>query len=781
MRQSLLLALVLLGSTAAAGAAEKPRNWSFWRGPEQTGVSRERDLPEKFSLSSKVKDNNLVFAAPYGSITTPIVQDGQVYLMSKTGEGQTVQDRVVCVDADTGALKWKHEFNVWLTDIVEARLGWGHMVGDPETGNVYAHLTSGMLVAFSKDGKRVWEHSLTEEYARLTGYGGRVTSPIIDEDKLIISMINGSWGEQTVGATRMVAFDKKTGKVIWWGTGKQRVKDTYYSTPVVAVIGGQRLVLTGGGDGYIHAFQVRTGKLVWSYKLEDGGGAINCSPVVQGNKVWIGHGEENQNNGTQGRLVCLDAGNVTDMKPKLLWKYDGVKIKFAAPLLLDGLIYVCDAGGKLYCFDADKGGDGPLWVYQYGTSTKGSPTWGDGKIYISEVDKKFHILRPSRDGCKEVGKPYSFRGKGIAPVELHDSAAIVNGRVYFTTTDQLVCIGKKGHKAAPDKIPAPAQEPPLEKGAAAAQLQVVPADVLLKPGESVEFKAVTYDAAGRRLGEVKVDWAKAGMLPPVFPPGIPSPPPSATKPPPVTGELSAASGLTTKFTAGKAPPGQFGRVTATSGKLTAFARIRVVPTLPYAMDFQKVPVGRTPGAWVNTMGKYSVVKLPEGDKKVLRKRNDNAAPPVARIHAYIGDPGMKEYTVETEVYGTRVRGKDMPDAGIGACRYVLFLIGNDQEVRLGTWDAQKRVEKRVAFPWKPETWYHLKVTSSVVNGKGVAKGKVWRRGEPEPKEWLVEIEDPKPNEEGAPLIYGFPNGVINAANPGPELYYSFVKVTPNKK
>jgi outer membrane protein assembly factor BamB len=768
-------------TAAPSGAASdtSTKNWSFWRGPEQDGVSRERDLPEKWSLSSKVKENNLVFASNYGSITTPIVQDGQVYLIGKTGDGPTLQECVRAFDADTGGLKWEHKFNVWHAGIVEDRLGWTHMVGDPETGNVYAHLTSGMFLCFDKAGKVLWQHSLTEEYARLTGYGGRVTSPIVDEDKVIVSLINGPWGELTVGNTRMVAFDKKTGAVIWWGSGGYRVKDTYYSTPVVSVIAGQRLILTGGGDGCIHAFKVRTGEKVWSFPFEDGGGAINCSPVVHGNKVWVGHGEENEGNGTQGRVICLDAGQVTDGKPKLLWKYDGIKVKFAAPILHEGLLYVCDAAGKLYCLDADKGGE-PLWTFEYGKNTKGSPAWADGKIYVSEVDSKFHILK---DNGREAPTPihqYRFRGKGVTPVELHGSPAIVNGRVYFTTTEQLICIGKSNHKTPPDKIPAPVQEPEANKDEPATHIQVVPADVMLKPGESAEFHAYAYDSHGRRLGEVKVDWEKAAMLGLVYPIGLTPPPaPKGAGPPIINGELGATSGTSTKFTAAKAPNGQFGRVVAKSGELTGYTRIRVVPVLPYFNDFSKVPVGRTPAGWVNTMGKYSVVKGPNG-QNVLKKRNDNAAPPVARINAYIGAPDASDYTIETEVYGTKLpdRGKDMPDIGVGANRYVLFMIGNDQELRLGTWDAQKRIEKKLPFPWKPETWYRMKLTA---DRKGVVKAKVWPKDQNEPEKWTIEIEDPVPNTEGAPMIYGFPNGVLDAKNPGPEIYYSYVKITPNGK
>ena len=773
MRHTLLMLVLLVLTTSARGA-----NWSYWRGPEQNGVSRERDLPDKFSLDPKAANNNLLFAVPYGSITTPIVQDGQVYLINKVGHGITQQERVMAFDATTGKPVWEHRFNAWHTDIVEDRLGFTNMVGDPETGNVYAQTTAGEFVGFSKGGKILWKRSLTEEFGRVSGYGGRITSAVVDEDKVILSMINANWGEQTVGNTRFLALDKKTGEVVWWGSGGYRVKDTYYSVPIIAVIKGERLVIGGGGDGCVHAFKARTGEKVWSYKLEDGGGAINCSPVVKGNKVWIAHGEENEDN-SQGRIVCLDAGAVTKGKPKLVWKYDGVKVKFASPILHEGLLYVCDAAGKLYCFDADKGGDGELWSFRYGRNTKGSPVLADGKIYISEVDSKFHILKPGKDGCKRLSEVF-FPPVGIAQTELQGSPAVVNGRVYFTTTNQLICIGKKDHK--PAKITIPALPKEASAGTETTHIQIVPADATLKPGASVEFKAYAYDKGGRRLGEVKVEWERAGIRPPVFPIGFPpvKPQPGAKPPPPIAGKLGAENGTATSFTAAQVPNGQFGRVVAKSGKITGEARVRVVPSLPYMMDFEKVPVGRTPGGWVNTQGKFSVIKLPDGNQ-VLSKRNDNASPLLARANAYIGDPEMKDYTIESDIYAKKVRDKDMPDVGVGACRYVMSLIGNDQELRLVTWDAQKRINKTMPFNFKPDTWYHMKLTATVVDGKGIIKGKVWAKGEKEPEKWTIEAEDPIPNTEGAPLIFGFANGTINAASPGPDLYYDNVKITPNKK
>src|SRR5262245_59854758 len=129
MRTVILLTIVVLTGSGSAPAAD----WSFWRGPEQTGVSRERDLPEKWSLASK---ENVIFAANYGSITTPIVQDGQVYLLGKSGKGPTQQETVMAFDADTGKLLWEHKLNVWHSDIVEDSLGLTHVAADPETGYV---------------------------------------------------------------------------------------------------------------------------------------------------------------------------------------------------------------------------------------------------------------------------------------------------------------------------------------------------------------------------------------------------------------------------------------------------------------------------------------------------------------------------------------------------------------------------------------------------------------------------------------------------------------------
>jgi outer membrane protein assembly factor BamB len=778
MRRILPPLLVLL----CASTVVQAHDWPSGRGPEQTGVAREKDLPETFDPQS---GENILWRQPYGGITTPIVLGGRVYLINRTGtplekggQGVDQQERVMCFDATTGKKIWEHRFNVFLTDIVASRLGWSDVCGDPETGNVYAHGTAGQFFCLDgKTGKVLWEHSMTEEYGRVTGYGGRLTSPVVDGDLVILSMANASWGEQTVGETRFIAFNKHNGEVVWWGSGGYRIHNTYSSTPVVHVIAGERLVIGGGGDGCVHAFKVRTGEKVWSYKFGDG--AINCSPVVKGNLVYIGHGGDNDN-GTQGRIVCLDASQVSDGKPKLVWQKDGIRVWYSSLLLFDNNLCVHNDRGGLFCLDAQTGEE--RWVARAGRNTKGSPVYADGKIYQTEVDGGVYIFRPGTDEAERLAR-IRIRPRGDARiVEADGSMAVANGRLYFVTTEELICVGKADHSAKADPIRAEPKEPASAKGAKPTHLQVLPADVTLNPGQSVDFKVRAFDEHGRLLGEVNGNWELAGMLPPVFPIGFPPRPSGGTPPkpaPPIKGELSSRTGTSVKCTASKAVPGQFGRVVVKFGDLSGDARIRVAPVVPYEADFSHIPDGKIPGGWVACMGKFSIGTV-QG-KKVLNKRNDNPNALLSQSYTFIGEPTLKDYTIEADILSTK-KGPNLSNVGLLNCRYSMVLEGNAQTLRLLSWEVDPphgRINQTIDWAWKPDVWYRMKLKVSVAAGKATVQGKVWERDQPEPKDWSISCEDPNPNTEGAPGLYGYSKGINAIGERGTEIHYDRVKITRN--
>src|SRR5467141_580545 len=104
----LTLSLILFTS-ALAQQIGSVGDWPDWRGPDRDGTSKEKGLPEKWSLAGQ----NLAWKAPYGGRSTPIVPGDHLYLQNTAGKEETEQERVMCFHADTGKLLWEYKFNIY--------------------------------------------------------------------------------------------------------------------------------------------------------------------------------------------------------------------------------------------------------------------------------------------------------------------------------------------------------------------------------------------------------------------------------------------------------------------------------------------------------------------------------------------------------------------------------------------------------------------------------------------------------------------------------------------
>ncbi|MCG3161899.1 MAG: Outer membrane protein assembly factor BamB [Acidobacteria bacterium] len=731
-------------SAQSSSRAKSGSDWADWRGPTRDGHSYEKGLPEKWSP----KGENLLWKAPYGGRSAPIVMGNRVFMFNSAGDGANMQERVLALNADTGRKIWEYRFNVYSSDVATRRIAWSAPVGDPTTGNVYVFGAADELVALSNDGKLLWNRSLTDEYGAWTTHGGRTASPVIEGDLVIVSTISEGWGDNGPRAHRFYAFDKRTGETVWISKPGGRPYDTVYPTPVAATINGVRLIFVGGADGAENALKAQTGEPVWNYPMTKRG--INNCAVVKDTTVFASHSEENYDTNEMGMLVAIDATGKGKLgKDKIKWSVAGFRGGYSSPVIDGDRLYQLDDSAVLNAFDINTGKK--LWEKSLGISQRASPVFADGKLYIGSDNGKFYILKPSATGVEVLSE------NELEPIDKIDtrteegddliasneqilaSVAVSRGRIYLVSTKNIYAIGKKKNPALPA---APEKADGAPAGAAVAHVQVVPADLVMKPGETAKFRVRLFDDHGRFIREesnaASVAWTLEGLK---------------------------GTAQNNQFTADAGT--QAGKLKATVGGVTGSASIRVIPSLPFAENFESLAVGALPRYWINAVPKYVVKELDGG--KVLQKNADN--PAFQRARSFFGPTDLSNYTVEADVLATEKR-RQMGDAGVVAQRYQLTLFGNSQRLELTSWQIEPARTIKKPFEWKRDTWYRLKLeVANLPGGKARVRGKAWAAAEAEPAGWMIEYVDPIAHKRGSPGIFAYAPS---------EVFFDNIKVAPNK-
>jgi len=732
-----LLALCVM---APAAVLLHGADWPDWRGPARTGVSPETGLPSSWSPSGQ----NLAWKAPYGGRSAPVVFGDRLFLQNTSGEGAMMQERLMCFHADTGKLLWEHKYNLFTSDVPPHRIAWASPVVDPATGNVFAFSGNGLLMSFSRDGKPLWEHSLAEEFGMWTTHGGRVSSPIIDGDQLIVSGLMFSWGAHAGGAHRYLSFDKNTGRANWISSPEGRPTDTIYANPYVADVDGTRMLFSGGSDGAMLAMKINTGERLWTWLVSKRG--LNTAALMVGADVIVSHSEENVLSNEMGMLAAMPAnktGVLADQDAR--WVLRGVQAGYASPISDGQRIYIVDNGGIMFAHDAKTGAR--VWEQNLGTIQKSSPVLADGKIYVGTENGRFYIIRPHADKAEILDQ--DWLGSEQNPEPIIASPAVARGRVYVASMNAIYAIGPKLAPSGAASNPAAAKPaPPTLPAGVAATVLVTPTELILKPGESIALTARAFDAKGVEVS-------------------LPGPPAWSVEN--LKGTIKDG-----RFTADAAATPQAGLVKAAIGTQVGASRIRVIPDLPFSFDFED---GRDvpPAQWANATGKFAVRDL--DGSKVLVKLAENDFAFAKRCRPFFGSPELSNYTIEADVRALE-RRRQMGDVGVVAQRYELVLFGNHQELHLQPWQPETSRTVKVPFKWEKDAWYTIKLEVQSLDGSKVrARGKVWPKGQPEPATWTIERVDPIGSHKGSPGLYADAPSRVGG---GSELYYDNIKVYKNR-
>lgn len=749
--------------------------WLSWRGPEQTGVSRETGLPE--SLASEKP----LWTADFPGQSTPVIANGHLYINGYLGDGPDLQEGITCFDAETGKQQWQKLYNDFLSDTIYLRYSTASPSVDPETGNVYMQGTQGILAAFTPEGRTLWEQSMMELYGRLTFPNSRTATPAIDGDLVITRGIMANWGAQGAAGDRFYAFDKKTGELVWASGPGDRPKDNSFSHPQFGWYKGRRVFYAATGDGSVVCVNARTGDPIWRVPLFRAG--INATVLVHNqDKVIAIYGTPYE----LGQMVALKMPNVLPDNPtnapvviersKLeLWAKD-VSTSTSSPILVGDRVYVVAEKGDLCAMDAATGNI--LWKVKLGIEQRNAcPLYADGKLYVPILDdpdaKTAGESEAGTKGGFYVIKPGDKEGQILSKVGVDGrcfgTPVAYNGKIYLQTTRKLYCWGKPGKNPglasspAPEKWPAPGP---------ATQLQIIPSEVLLHPNEKATFRVRSLDANGLVVQEgidpTTVKWASYI-------------PPTARVRAQMKGSFNAAAQL---VAAPDAVPSA-GAFEGSLGSLKGYLRGRVMPNLPMQANFDTFTLSETttntvepptafaypPLPWIGARFKFEV--RDKDGNKALTKTIDNKF--FQRATVFMGDPSMKNYTIQADVMSEGNRRK-MSEVGVINQRYIIVLKGNDQKLEVNSNLERLRVPAATDAPnfrWLPNTWYTLKTRVDVAaDGSGVVRAKAWKRDEAEPEKWTVEVPHRHAHTSGSPGLFGFSPQEMR-------VFIDNVKVTPN--
>ncbi len=710
-------------------------DWPNWRGPQQNRVSTEKGLVEKWDPAGGEGSHLLWKNKDLAGRSTPIVMHGKLYaIVHDQTESANEGEKVVCADAATGKTLWEHRFNVYLSDAPAERIGWSSVVGDPETGRVYAQgICDYFCCLDGETGKLVWDHSLHEEYGTVSTYGGRTNFPIIFEDNLLISAVMVGWGDEpkynrfAIPAHRFMCFNKATGELRWINGTSPSPYDTTFSTPTCLPIGGLQELVFCSGDGGVWSLQPRTGKAIWTYPF--GRAGLNCSPLVtpEGN-VFATHGVENTVGTSMGGVVGLDVTKPENQKVKELWRKFEIMAQFVSPVMIDDTVYVIDDTARITGLDAKTGEvvrRKKLGSVMRGTGDSSpTPFVADGKIYVITGDGQWYVLKPNGKDLQVVAKA-KLSGEAV-----NASPIVSHGRTYVTSMDYMYCLGDKDQKPEADPLP---KWPDETKGDdKVAQVQVVPYDIVLAPGKNQEYKVRVFNAKGQLLPDSLAKEAKFAVDGP--------------------GKISESGA----YTAPDENEHQVALVTCKVGEVAGTARIRVIPPLPWKWDFEKEKA--VPLTWLGGRVRWEV-RDKDGEKYIAKKAvlptpKDPKNKLGTRSFLWMGPANLSNYTVQADLQVQENDGK-MPDAGIIASGYELTMRAQNHKAKLDSWASNNyRSFKEVPFTPEPGKWYTLKLTVAPEKGEVKVRGKIWPRGEKEPADWTMEVVDKSPNLRGTPAVYG---------------------------
>lgn len=401
--------------------------WTRFRGPNGTGISKAKGIPTRFTRD----DYNWKVELPGVGHAQPVIWESKIFVTAAPRDGTA--RHLLCLNTEDGSLLWEQKYP---TKWYNTHKRTNHAASTPtvDGDRVYFALVDGaeaFVIALDHGGDEKWRRSLGE-FRSKHGIGA---SLMLFEDLVIVPKehLRRESDPEMTGA--IYALERATGEIRWQTPRKGDV--VAYSTPRVyeGEKGRPELLFTSSATG-IYSMEARTGKPLWQADVFTM--RTVSSPIVAGGLVFGTCGS----GGGGNYVVAVRPGGRGDVgETHELYRIKRDAIPYVpCPVGLGNRLYLWGDSGIGTCLKASTGEI--IWHERIGGNYSGSPVWIDGRLF-SISDRGDVVVIAATDKLEVLARNPLGEPSRSTP-------AVAGGRLYLRTYSHLISVG--GKKAAKNRV-----------------------------------------------------------------------------------------------------------------------------------------------------------------------------------------------------------------------------------------------------------------------------------------------------------------------------------------
>ena len=451
-------------------------DWTQFRGPNGSGVSPSKDLPEHFDAQKNVVWRT---ALPLGH-SSPVFTTDHIFVTAF--EGKTLL--TICLGRASGKVLWRRQAPREREEVFEQTNGPASPSPVTDGTNVYVFFGDFGLLSYGPDGNERWRLPLGP-FNNVNGHG---SSPILADGRLVLIC------DQDTGSY-LLAVDASSGRVLWKTMRPECTRG--YATPAVyrPKNGPAELIVPGSFE--VASYAIETGEKVWW--VRGMAWQLKCVPIMDDDRIFVsgwevggdqeqrpkipdfakmlaeydkdrdgklshseappgnfsnwfaeidlnhdGYIEEREWQFYEARaaaencLVAIRPGGRGDVtKSHVLWRYRKALPNTSSPLLYRGVIYLVRDG----VFTSLNPENGAVFKQARLTGALGrywsSPVAADGRIFVVSEDGRVVVLRAAPE--------WEILAVNNLDEDTFATPAIVDGRIYVRTRAALYCFARRGN------------------------------------------------------------------------------------------------------------------------------------------------------------------------------------------------------------------------------------------------------------------------------------------------------------------------------------------------